>query len=447
MKKVLISLLAIIIVVVVGLRLLGLSPSDLPANVAVGTGMGAKLGCSARFISGFEPARIQLDLTSYTPAADFIDLHFDDTARRVTASILGFGQTRATYRPGLGCTLDIGDVAHLDQVEAPSFATNNADWPAGEGSSAIRPDVQTALEQWRERDNAAGLDTRALVVTHNGVLVAEAYAAGTGADTPLLGWSMGKSLTSIMLGNLVLREELDLTDKPVFAAWAQDDRRDISLTHLLNMTSGLDFAEVYAPGSDATHMLFTATSAADVALASSLAHPPGSQFSYSSGTTNLLSRLFVQHHGGTQAALRALHEDLLFPLAMHHTYLEVDPAGEFVGSSYAYLSGRDWARLGQLMLNNGVLNGAQIVSPAWVAAAQQPNQSDNQNGYSYQFWHNRNGDQLRWPSLPEDTYAMMGNRQQRVMIIPSRKAVIVRLGWTQGRYPTDERVASLLNLI
>ena len=158
----------------------------------------------------------------------------------------------------------------------------------------------------------------------------------------------------------------------------------------------------------------------------------------------MLSKLYERTHGGSQAALDALYRDVFIPLGMHHSVLEVDPSGSFVGSSYIYATARDWARLGQLMLNDGELNGHRIVEPSWVQAAQIPNTSVNEPGYAQQFWLNTNGETLRWPQLPEDAYAMMGNREQVVMVIPSRKAVLVRLGWSSGAYPTAANFQAVL---
>ena len=128
------------------------------------------------------------------------------------------------------------------------------------------------------------------------------------------------------------------------------------------MSSGLDFDETYAPGSDATHMLFSAHSASDVAMTSALHKTPGSYFSYSSGTTNLLARwLYDQLGGTTQALVDFTYNELFAPLGMAHTVFEPDASGVFVGSSYIYASARDWARLGLLMKNGGEIQGQQAV--------------------------------------------------------------------------------------
>ena len=213
------------------------------------------------------------------------------------------------------------------------------------------------------------------------------------------------------------------------------------------MSSGLAFDETYAPGSDSTHMLFTADSAAAVALQSPLAYTPGTHFSYSSGTTNMLSHLLSQQLGAPQQRLDYLYQQFFQPLGMTHSLFEMDASGDFIGSSYLYASGRDWARLGWLMLNNGEINGHRLLTPDWIAAATTPNNSDNEKAYGYQFWLNRGDAQLRWPGLPADAYAMRGNRAQTVMMVPSKNTVLVRLGWTKGEYPLQQNFAALLSAL
>jgi len=425
--------------------LLGFAPWQMRENLRVATGMGAKLACSGRYISGFDAARMVEDLATYSDANRLLDIHYDDAAQSVRAAMFGLYPSTARYRPGLGCTLEIGDTSQLDAIAVNLPPVAPGAWPTGDTTPAIEAASQAQLERVLAQDKAAGLDTRALVLVRGGVIVAAGYGAGITEQTPLLGWSMGKSLVAIMLGHLENRAMVTAQDANLFPAWEADQRAEISLQNLLQMSSGLDFDETYAPGSDATHMLFVADSAAEVALASPLIHEPGAHFSYSSGTTNLLSLLVHQHLGASaQASVDFLYQELLVPLGMRHTVLEPDPSGVFVGSSYIYASALDWARLGQLMLNEGELNGVNLLSPGWVRRASEPNSSANEPRYGYQFWLNGGGEALRWPDLPADAFAMMGNRQQVVMIIPSLDAVIVRLGWTQGEYPVSGNFSSLL---
>lgn len=147
--------------------------------------------------------------------------------------------------------------------------------------------------------------------------------------------------------------------------------------------------------------------------------------------------------GGNQAQIDFFDRELRAPLGLRHTLFEPDPSGVFVGSSYIYASARDWARLGLLMLDRGAFDGRQLLARDWVERAVAPNGSANDRRYGYQFWLN-GPEPLRWPGLPADAYAMMGNREQVVMVIPSTGAVLVRLGWSSEQYPMEQQFNRLL---
>jgi CubicO group peptidase (beta-lactamase class C family) len=411
----------------------------------VAAGLGAKLACSHRYLTGLPPARIADDLASYSVVYRLVDLEFDDAHRQSRAGLLGLSSRTARYREGLGCTLEIGDTSALDRISVPTvFVAGDAPWPRGENVSTLSAQALQSLEQTLQQDEQEEYDSRALLIVRNGEIVAEAYGEDFGPGTLHLGWSMGKSITAMLLGSLEYRNRLRPGETDLFAPWSGDERASISVQNLLQATSGLAFSEVYAPGTDATRMLFDSHSAAAVAMEKPLEHPPGRRFSYSSGTTNLLASLLVERLGGTQAAVDYLRREFLQPLGMAHTVLEPDPSGVFVGSSYIYASARDWARLGQLMLDGGTLNGQRLFSEDWVARATRPSTALNDPRYGYQFWLNTGSGERRWPALPDDAYAMLGNRGQVVMIIPSRRVVIVRLGWSAKDYPVNERFAAML---
>lgn len=418
-------------------RLLGFSIWRVPDLLPVATGLAAKIGCSTHFLSGFTDDRIRGDLLSYSPVAKLVNLTFNQST--ATANLFGLAHTTATFRPGLGCTLDIGDTTALDKlVVAPVDRDTTIE-------IAINLPIQRALDRILGDDEMGQLQTRALIVMHDGKLIAESYGQGITADTPLHGWSMGKSVTAMLVGRLQTLGRLPVDDQPVFAAWTHDKRANIRLRHLLQMSSGLHFDETYAPGSDATRMLFIDHSPVTAPLAGVSEREPGTHFSYSSGTTNLIMQHLRRTLGDSQALLDFWNEQLRRPLALADTTFEPGPDGLLVGSSYIYASGRDWARLGQLMLQRGQWNGQTLIDADWIDAATAPNLSTNERAYGYQFWLNRGDDRLRWPRIPADAYAMEGNRAQTVMIVPSRNVVLVRLGWTAGQYDVDDRFGMLLN--
>lgn len=446
MKRWLLILLAVILVAPFLLaRLIGFSPLNFPEALAVGTGITAKLACSGHYLSGFSDDQNLDDIATYTPAVRSVTLHHTEP-NTIETDISGLAPASARYYPGLGCTLQFPGMGDLDSLVVPELPPRHGQWPAGEETGEARPQLQSLLEEVLAQDNnAAGLDTRALLVVQDGKIVAETYKAGIDASTPLLGWSMGKSVAAILLGRMEAMGQLDVGETNLFPAWETDERRQISLRHLLQMSSGLDFDEPYVPGSDSTKMLFFAPSAADVAMESPLAKAPGSYFYYSSGTSNLLTRLAWDRLGGdTQAQLDFFAAELAIPLGLGNTTLELDASGVFVGSSYVYAPARDWARLGLLMLDDGVAGGRRLLPEGWVERAVSPNSSENDPRYGYQFWLNAGGDEPRWPDLERGAYAMMGNRAQVVMMLPQHNTVVVRLGWTGvGDYPYNNRIARI----
>lgn len=452
MKKYLIMFAVIVFLLltltVVGLRLIGISVTDVNTNLGTGSAIAAKLACSAYHLSGMPKSQASQEIYSYAPLGNSVRVDFSRNDRLVAATLFRTTTKTATFRPGLGCTINNGDTSALDNLMvAPMGRPSDAAWPLGDSVSGINPLLQQQVKEIIARDNATGYQTRALIAVSQGRIVAEAYARGFDSRSQLLGWSMGKSLTAVLLGHLHFRNQLDVDETGLFRQWQADSRNNISVQHLLNMSSGLDFNENYLPGSDATHMLFMANSSSSVALASSVAHPPGHHFDYSSGTTNVLMQLLANRLGGNQALLDFLVQQIYQPLRLHRTTFEVDPSGLPVGSSYLYASARDWARMGLLWLNRGTLNGTRLMSEEWVSAATTPNTSNNFRAYGYHLWLNRGDAELRWPQLPADAYAMSGNRHQSVLIVPSRQVVLVRLGWTSGRYPMAENYQTILNAL
>jgi CubicO group peptidase (beta-lactamase class C family) len=283
--------------------------------------------------------------------------------------------------------------------------------------------------------------TQALVVVHRGGIIAEAYGPHVDADTQLISWSMAKSITHALVGLLVGDGLLDVEAPAPVAAWAGDPRRDITLQHLLNMRDGLDFAEDYVGDegvSDVLEMLFGEgkDDHAAYAIARPLAHPPGSVWSYSSGTSNIVARIVGDAVGGTEAATRALLRDRLFdPIGMGAADPRFDAAGTFVGSSYVYASARDFARFGALYLHDGVWNGRRLLPEGWLDHARAWTAHDPDNGFDYgaHWWI--------WPDQP-GSLAAHGYEGQYTIVLPEKDAVVVRL----GKSPVELRPALVTKL-
>lgn len=425
----------------------GITPNYISSAPAMLTGLGAMLTCSAKYVSGIDAVQNKKDLTTYSPFLAEVDISYDDAAKRVSATVFDMKTTYAQYRDGLGCALEIGDTSALDEIEVPAIeAAPDTLWPLGDKVAAPHAAVQQTLDDIMQADNAVGLQTRALLVAKGGKVIAESYAAGFDSDSKLIGWSMSKSFNALMVGNMEMRGLIVPSHKPVFDEWADDERATISLDDMLHMASGLDLSEVYDPGTAVTSMLFTEHSGSSVGLKVGLVNEPGTHYDYSSGTTNLLAQLVFDRAGGTvQASIDNLHQHFVQPMGLQNFVLETDPSGVFLGSSFMMASARDWARMGQLMLNGGELNDQRIVTEEWVARAVTPNHTENKRSYGYQFWLNRGDAAPRWPDLPSDAYAALGSREQVTMTIPSEDMVIVRLGWSlDSTYPTSENFARIV---
>lgn len=268
--------------------------------------------------------------------------------------------------------------------------------------------------------------TLAVLIVHDGKIVAERYGPDIDAETTLISWSMAKSITQAWLGRLALQGIID-PDAPLeIPEWAADRRRWIRMSDLLSMRSGLRWSEDYvdADGSDCLQMLFGSGGQDMAAYAASLPaiHAPDEVFNYSSGTTNIISRIC------SNALLKAGIDpaeslsELFELLGMSSATATFDPAGTFVGSSYVYATARDFARLGQWYLNGGVWNGSQQLPDGWVDRARSIRSVDPENGHGY-------GEQ--WWAEPNDSSGWFwanGYEGQSTNVIPASRTVMVRLG-------------------
>lgn len=423
---------------------LGYSPVYVINAPSVATGIGAKLACSMRYVSEFDEQQAAQDIEVYSPILAMLDYQYNDAERSVVAALGPFARS-ASFREGIGCYLDYNGYNERASVAWPSISVSDENWPVGNRVDNIDETIQQRLDAMLSADNEQGHDTRALVVVHQGKLVAESYAGGFDASTAFLGWSMTKSVHGMIVGHLHMRGLIELDQAPVFEEW-QDSRAAISLVDLLQMTDGLAYEEEYDPGQIAPRMLFQEPGAAEFMLGVGTRHLPGEHWQYSSGTTNLLSLLVHRSiDGGHADDIAFLVEAFFHPIGLASMIYEADATGLLMASSYLFASARDWAKLGQLMLNKGEINGQRLFTEQWAEESLQPNGSENQPDYGYQWWLNRGADTKRWPSLPETAYAAMGNREQRLMVLPEQELVIVRLGWSPKDYRDDVNFSEIVS--
>jgi len=423
---------------------------------AVGTAYAAELICSGVFVMGREPDRVmQDDIFPVNPILRHLDVVVDKAKTVVTASLFGMARRSALFRPGLGCTLvGKGGVEELrkqaEGVVPMEFRPRPEPWPAGD-----RVDTQPSPQLAEALDQAFAPDTgsRAIVVVKDGRIVAERYGEGFSAETRFLGWSMAKSVNGTLIGTLVSQGILSLDAPAPVPSWqgAGDGRQRITLRQLLTMTSGLSFSETYVPGDDATAMLYRQDDMAAYAATRPMEAPPGTQFSYSSGTANILSHILFDAAGGSaKAAYDFARTHLFEPAGMTSAVFQPDATGSPVGSSYVYMTARDWARFGLLYLGGGTLGWQRIVSADWVAEASRPAKlADGSTvAYGMQFWLNGDGTAatpLRYPHCPVDMYFAKGHNDQFAAVMPSRNIAVIRLGWNTGQpFDLDRHLSSIL---
>jgi CubicO group peptidase (beta-lactamase class C family) len=428
---------------------LWIKPPDL---LRVGANYSAKIVCSNVFLAGRDPEEV-LRSDVQAPGVALLRLvrvSVDRQQHIVRAGLLGFiGDGLAVARPGTGCTVVpdgnlVTAMRYGAAAPADDSARTDAAWPEGDTVATT-----AALDRILADDALAGPGMRAIVVVEHGRIVAERYGAGFSSRTPLLGWSMTKSVVAGLVGMLIKDGRLSLDQS---AGWpAGDDRARIRIADLLAMSSGLRFNEAYGAVSDVTRMLYLEPDMAKFAREQPPAHPAGEFWSYSSGTANILSRI-VQDAAAPQGAAYP-RERLFKPLGMTSATLETDATGTFVGSSYMYATARDWARYGLFLSQGGVWQGQELLPPGYVAMMASPlAASGGEYGHGLVWlWGTdaiapgRNPDTAF--GIPADTFWMEGHDGQSTAIIPSRQLVIVRLGLTPSRdhYQPEPLVRALLN--
>jgi CubicO group peptidase (beta-lactamase class C family) len=334
----------------------------------------------------------------------------------------------------------------------PPFSQDSLRWPAGDilptdPLPGVNYNIlqQTVERAFIEADENKPMHTHAVVVLYSGELIAEKYAPGFDHHSRMMGWSMTKSIINALVGILVKDGVLELNSPAEVPEWT-DERKAITLNHLLQASSGLKWQESYfVPTSDFHNMFTKSDDKGKFAASRKLQREPGSYFEYSSGTTNILSRM-IRHQVGEQEYYSFPYEKLFYRIGMHHTTIEPDASGTFVGSSYGFASARDWARFGLLFLNDGVWQGEQILPRGWVKYSTSPAPAAPLQEYGAQIWLNagKKGDAstVRYPGLPNDAYLFDGFEENSVVVIPSRNVVVVRLGVT---HHNNFELAQLVN--
>ncbi len=325
----------------------------------------------------------------------------------------------------------VGDPALMPR-QPPGLPWPTQAWPSGAGPAGIPMRAGFMLDAAFAAPDAELGVTHAIVIVQDGRLLTERYADGCGPGVTCRSWSMAKSITQALVGLAVGDGLLDIHAPADAPAWRGpgDPRAAITLDHLLHMSSGLAWVEDYSPEnpSDVIEMLF-GKGAGDVAAfaeAAPLAHPPGTFFYYSSGTTNIVSACLGRALSASGPAMAAFMRERLFdPLGMTSATPRFDEAGTFIGSSFCFCTPRDFARFGLLYLRDGIWEGRRLLPEGWVDYArtptfQQPG-AEVDGRYGAHWWLDIAG---------PDSFSANGYEGQHIVLCPDRDLIIVRHGAT-----------------
>ena len=409
--------------------------------IRVATGLVAHNVCSKSFVSGLDPQTVFAETTDRAGIRSLrwgLQYKLDRGSQTVDASLAGLFGSRAAFHEGFGCVLLHGteqpyllksDIAALKIPKSPPVLPDVAGAAAVEPSD---PNLKAALDHaFEEPASPPFRRTKAVVVVHNGTVIAERYADGVGVDTPLLGFSMTKSVINALIGILTQQGHISPSFPAPIPEWrgATDPRREIEVEHLLRMTTGLALDETNSGFDQSSQMVYLHNDMAGFAVKASMIAAPGMRWAYSSPTTQLLARIIRDITGGPEQALAFAWRELFNPLGMRNVTLEFDGAGTLQGSTYLLASGRDWARFGLLYLNDGVIGGRRILHEDWVAFSAAATLDTD---YGAGFWTNRSEHEHAKArvglGIPRDAFFASGDLGQRIVILPTQRLVIVRLG-------------------
>jgi CubicO group peptidase (beta-lactamase class C family) len=428
----------------------------------------AKIMCSAVFVTGLQPdfaaEHVGYFTSPYVERAN-VGKPIVDYEKKSVSITLPNGVTRtAVYTGDQGCVClaEGKDSLFFKPVKVDRHLpdANTTPWPMGDHTGNESPPSEIDIDKVAAAVSAAFEPAEALtaafVVTYKGKIIGERYAEGITKDTPLESWSMGKSLTATMLGILIKDGVYTLDQAAPFPQWQGegDGRAKIRIMDILHMSSGLYCRAPQDPDYDAAlgypdHLYLYTGGVNSFEYAASLPqqwlpNQVGRYRNVDPVLTNYLVRLGVEGRGEVYHTFpqRALFDKI----GVRSMVMETDPYGNFLTQGYEFASARDWARLGNLYLQDGVWNGERLLpegyakfvstlAPAWI--------EDGRPIYGGFFWIN--GDNKR--PIPKDAYMMLGAGGQSTTIIPSHNLVIVRLGHYKGSEAGDEALLKSYSLL
>lgn len=438
MVKKVISLLVIFVV----LLLIGFFIFVLP-QLEVMTSYAARNTCTAVFMSNRSIDNFTKLELQQSPL-HHVTVETNNQNKTVTASVFGL-KKKTAYATACGCNFK-------PETPCPTLSPKKSikeDYmPFIETGDTLMANVdykslQSAIDSAFDSDGKAIKKTKAILAYYKGQIIAEQYMDGIDQSTPLLGWSMTKSIINALIGTLVLDGRLSVNDPTSIPEWANDDRKHITIDNLLRMNTGLEWEEEYAIVSDVTTMLFKRDNIAAYAIDKPLETEPGKVWEYSSGTSNILTYVIKQSIIDYKTYLNFPQVRLFDKLKMNSAFIEMDEHGNYIGSSYGYATARDWLKFGLLYLNDGVWDGERILPEGWVEYSQSPT-PHSKGEYGCHFWLNT--DKQYFPDCPVDMYSASGYNGQRVFILPAQDMVIVRLG-ESDKLDMNQLVSNILSSI
>lgn len=432
-KRVRFGLKAILIVLLV---ILIAAAYYLNSLLPIITGYAAKNLASGVFVSG----RTQEDMENNDLNFSFIakannTVDFDN--KKVTSKFL-WGKSEAVYREGFGVTL-LRDISEEELLAIkfpediyPGYSVDTIPWPMGNILTRMDTSgVNQALQELSDRlvkEDLYGGDNYAALIIHKGLIAGESYDDRFDSNTRFLSWSMAKSVVNGLIGIKIMEDEsLSLDQLVRVEDWDGDkSTRGLTLNNLLQMQSGLKWNEDYGNRSDVTVMLHEASDFAKYTYSMDFEYDPGTHWYYSSGTTNFVSYLLRKSFDSDKQYYAFPYQKLFYKIGITDAVLEIDPSGTYVGSSYLYMTARDYARFALLYLQDGVFCGERILPKDWVEYSVSEN-SHSDGDYGAFFWLNR-GDLIE--GAPEDMFMCIGHDGQRIFILPTQDLIIILLGYS-----------------
>ena len=401
------------------------------------TGFSARNMASSIFYGSRTQKYIEENGNGFPPIS-FAKNVVNHSERSVTSTVFGLNKRKAIYIDGIGAILVNKDYDPDEKFTTPkrNKITTELPYPYGDlpQNDTIFENVDydklgNVMEDIIDNSPESKTRTNSVLVVYKDHIIAEKYSDGLDENSPMLGWSMTKSVVSTIYGILNKQGKFELNDKVLISDWQNDSRKDITYNNLLQMNSGLEWEEDYFSISDVTKMLYLETNMDQAQLKNSLVGKPNETWNYSSGTTNLLSGYLLRRFFNThQEYLDFWYNELLDKIGMHSALIETDLGGSFIGSTYSWANTRDWAKFGLLYLHKGNWNGQQIIDSTWVKYVSEPT-NDSNGKYGAHFWLNAGG---KYPDVPKDMFSANGFQGQYVFIIPSRELVVVRTGLNQN---------------